>query len=84
MTETLTARIPLRVEQKLADYCARHGVTRTHTLVRALDEYLDRESGGGDAYALAADLIPKEGAAHLQSADARKLARLAFGGKRPR
>ena len=84
MAATLTARIPPRVEQKLADYCVRHGVTRTDALVRALDEYLERESGGGDAYALATDLIPKQGAAKLQSADVRKLARGAFRGKRPR
>ena len=84
MTDTLTARIPPRVQQKLAEYCVRHGVTRTDALVRALDEYLDRESGGGDAYALAADLIPKQGAAKLQSADVRELARRAFRGKRTR
>lgn len=84
MPRTLTARIPPRVEQKLADYCTRHGVTRTEALVRALDDYLDRRAGGGDAFALAADLIPQEGVRELQSREVRKLARAAFRGKRSR
>ncbi|MGH8224142.1 MAG: hypothetical protein ACREQZ_14330 [Woeseiaceae bacterium] len=72
------------MEQKLAEYCARQGVTRTEALVRALDAYLDAQSDGGNAYALAADLIPKRGATKLQSAEVRKLARSAFRGSRPR
>jgi hypothetical protein len=84
MADTLSARIPPRVEQKLAEYCVRQGVTRTETLVRALDEYLDRHAGGGDAYALAADLIPERGDPALQSDSVRKLARAAFRGSRTR
>jgi len=83
MSNTLNARIPLRVQQKLAEYCAKHGVTRTDATVRALDAYLDAQ-GGGDAYTLAADLIPKRGAPKLQSGAARKLARGAFRGPRAR
>jgi hypothetical protein len=84
MSRTLTARIPPRVEQKLAEYCTRQGVTRTEALVRALDQYLDRSSGGSDAFALAADLIPKRGAREIQSTQVRKLARAAFRGARSR
>jgi hypothetical protein len=84
MSRTLTARIPPRVEQKLAEYCARQGVTRTEALVRALDEYLGQRSGAGDAFALAADLIPKRGVRELQSSDVRRLARAAFRGARAR
>ncbi|TMH91715.1 MAG: hypothetical protein E6H42_09280 [Betaproteobacteria bacterium] len=84
MPDTLNARIPPRVEQKLAEYCAKHGLTRTDATVRALDAYLDREGSGGDAYALAADLIPKRGAPKLQSKAVRKLARSAFRGSRAR
>ena len=84
MSRTLTARIPPRVEQKLAEYCTRHGVTRTEAMVHALDDYLDRRAGGSDAYALAADLIPKLGVRDLQSREVRKLARAAFRGARPR
>ena len=84
MADTLTARIPSRVEQKLAEYCARQGITRTEALVRALDEYLDRRSGGGNAFALAADLIPKRGVRELQSRNVRRLARAAFRAPRSR
>lgn len=38
----------------------------------------------GNAYALAADLIPKRGAGELQSDSVRKLARAAFRGARAR
>jgi hypothetical protein len=82
MTGTLTVRIPSRMEQKLAEYCEQLGVTRTDAVVRALDDYLDRQSRGNDAYALAADLIPKRGAAKLQSGAVRKLARAAICGSR--
>jgi hypothetical protein len=84
MPNTLNARLPLRVEQKLAEYCAKQGVTRTDATVRALDAYLDSHAGGKDAYALAADLIPRRGARKLQSKAARKLARSAFRGSRAR
>lgn len=84
MRETLTARIPPRVEQKLAQYCLQHGVTRTAAVVRALDDYLDRQSGGSDAYALAADLIPEKGAAKLQSGSVKNLAHDAFRAARAR
>jgi hypothetical protein len=40
--------------------------------------------GGTNGYALAADLIPKRGVPELQSSAARKLAREAFRGSRPR
>ncbi len=84
MSSTLNARLPLRVEQKLAEYCAKHGVSRSEAAVRALDEYLDRQQAGADAYSLAADLIPSKGAPGLQSRAARKLARDAFRGTRAR
>lgn len=84
MADVINARVPSRVEQKLADYCAKRGVTRTEAVVRALDHYLDQEAGGASAYALAADLIPARGARELQSDNARELARKAFRGTRTR
>jgi len=84
MADTLNARLPPRVEQQLAEYCAKHGVTRTETVLRALDAFLEREAGGGDAWALAADLIPERGAPALQSRSVRRLARAAFRGTRAR
>jgi len=84
MSDTINARIPSRVEQKLAEYCARRGVTRSEAVVRALDSYLDSEAGGASPYSLAADLIPRRGVKRLQSDKVRQLARKAFRGARPR
>ena len=84
MSDTVNARIPLRVEQKLAEYCAKRGVTRSEAVVRALDRYLDSEAGGASPYSLAADLIPRRGVKALQSDKVRQLARKALGGSRPR
>jgi hypothetical protein len=84
MGATINARLPLRVEQKLAEYCAKRGVTRSEALVCALDHYLDQETGGVNGYSLAADLIPSQGVKEVQSDNARKLARRAFRGSRSR
>ena len=83
MANTINARIPPRLEQKLADYCAKRGVARSQAVVRALDSYLDKESAGPSPYSLAADLIPAKGAKAIQSANVRALARRAFRGPRP-
>ena len=84
MTDVINARVPPRVEEKLAEYCARRGVTRTEVVVRALDHYLDREAGGASAYSLAADLIPRRGAKEIQSSNVRELARKSFRAPRSR
>jgi hypothetical protein len=84
MSGTINARIPAQVEQKLADYCARSGLTRSQAVLRALQGYLDRAEGGTDAHSLAADLIPGKGTREIQSENVRKLARKAFRGSRAR
>jgi hypothetical protein len=84
MSSTINARLPLRLEQKLAEYCAKRGVKRSEAVVRALDHFLERESGGADAYSLIADLIPKEGVKSLQADSVRDLAGKAFRGTRTR
>lgn len=84
MSRTINARIPPRVEQKLAEYCAKRGVTRSQAVLQALEAYLDKAEGGAAPYALAADLIPAKGAADLQSDKVREIARRAFRGPRPR
>ena len=84
MRRTLNARLPLRIEQKLADYCTKRGVTRSEAVVRALDRYLDDEGGGVDGYSLAADLIPQRGVSEVQADKVRELARKAFRGSRSR
>lgn len=84
MSHTVNARIPPQIEQKLAEYCVKRGVTRSEAVLRALDNYLDREAGGVSPYALAADLIPRQGVKALQSGRVRALARRAFGASRTR
>ena len=78
---TINARIPKRVEQKLAEYCAKQGVTRSEAVVQALDSYLDQEVGGVSPYSLAADLIPQRGNKVIQSDRVRELVRKAFARK---
>ena len=80
----ITARIPPRVEQKLADYCVKHGVTRSQAVVHALDKYLDAETGVVDVAALAADLIPRRGMRRVQSDRVRELVRSNFARRRAR
>lgn len=84
MSNIINARIPPRIDQKLADYCAKRGVTRTQAVTHALDIYLDNETGGASAYSLAADLIPARGVKKLQSGNVRGRARKAFRGLRAR
>lgn len=82
MSSTINARLPPRIEQKLAEYCAKRGVNRSEAVVRALDRYLDGETGGVNAYALAADLIPAKGIKEVQADNVRELTRKAFRGSR--
>ncbi|HET8584995.1 MAG TPA: hypothetical protein VFS06_06560 [Casimicrobiaceae bacterium] len=84
MSSVINARLPLRVEQKLADYCAKQGVTKSDVVVRALNRYLNEQAGPVDAYTLAMDLIPAQGVPGLQSDDVRALAQRAFRASRSR
>jgi predicted DNA-binding protein len=84
MSRTINARMPPRVAQKLAEYCAKSGVTRSQAVLRALEEYLDKAEGGAVPYALAVDLIPAKGAPELQSDKIREIARRAFRAPRAR
>ena len=78
----INARLPLRLEQKLTEYCAKRGVKRSEAVLRALNQYLDNEGGGANAYSLAADLIPATGIREIRADNVRALARKAFRGPR--
>ena len=54
---TLSVRIPPRVEQELADYCARTGVSKSDAVKHALDQFLSGKSGDKSPYELMKDLI---------------------------
>lgn len=54
---TLSVRIPRRVEQELADYCAQNGISKSEAVKAALDKFLSAKSGEKSPYELAVDLI---------------------------
>lgn len=41
---TLSVRIPDKVEQELAEYCARHRITKSEAVKRALEQLLSKTS----------------------------------------
>ena len=54
---TLSVRIPPRVEQELAEYCAKHRVSKSEAVNRALDEFLSAQGSERSPYELVKDLI---------------------------
>lgn len=84
MRRTVNARITPHLEQKLAEYCAKRGMTRSEVVVQALDLHLDSTAAGLSAWSLAADLIPEQGVEKIQSSSVRDLARKAMRGTRAR
>ena len=46
---TLTVRLPHRVEQDLAEYCAAHGVSKSDAVKRALEDLLHAPATGKPA-----------------------------------
>ncbi len=84
MSHTVNARITPHLEQKIAEHCAKRGVTRSETVVHALSQYLDESTDGISAWSLAADLVPEHGVKAIQSDNASAIARKALRGKAPR
>lgn len=84
MSGVVNARIPKRVEQRLAEYCVRRGVTKSKVVVEALDRYLSAEQERPNFYSLIEDLIPRRGSKRIRSDRVRELARKAFVRKRSR
>ena len=82
---TLSVRIPPRVEQELADYCARNGVSKSEAVKDALDQFLGRKRGEHSPYELAKDLIgphTDETATEDVALHTKRLLRERFRGKR--
>lgn len=48
----VSVRLPLRVEQKLADYCVSHKVTRSDAIKQALEQMLEASAGRPSPYDL--------------------------------
>jgi Arc/MetJ-type ribon-helix-helix transcriptional regulator len=53
----LSVRIPPRIEQELADYCARNRVSKSDAVKDALEQFLSGKSSGTSPYELMKDLI---------------------------
>jgi hypothetical protein len=68
---TLSVRIPPRVEQELAEYCARNGVSKSEAVKHALDQFLAAQTGAQSPYELGKDLF----GAHTDEAPAEDIAR---------
>ncbi len=46
----ISVRLPPRVEQELAEYCASHKLTRSQAVKRALDGLLDQSAASSGVY----------------------------------
>jgi hypothetical protein len=56
----LSVRIPARVEQELADYCVKNGVSKSDAVKEALEQFLSGEGAERSPYELLKDLIGPE------------------------
>ena len=54
---TLTVRLPGRVEQQLAEYCVKRGMTKSNAVKLALERLLRAEAGEPSPYDLGKDLF---------------------------
>ena len=54
---TLSVRVPPRVEQELAEYCAKNKVSKSDAVKRALEEFLVAKKGTPSPYKLGSDLF---------------------------
>lgn len=79
---SLTVRLPPRIEQALATYCATHRVTKSEAVKQALDRLLSKRSGQASPYELGiggfgADDSPRADVAR----HTKRLIKERFGGK---
>jgi len=55
----ISVRLPPRVEQKLAEYCASHKVTRSEAVKRALAAMLEEGAAAASPYELGRELFER-------------------------
>ena len=55
----ISVRLPPRVEQKLADYCISHKITRSEAVKRALEEMLEGAGGKPSPYELGKEFFER-------------------------
>jgi hypothetical protein len=67
----VSVRLPPRVEQKLADYCASHKVTKSEAIKRALEQMLEATAGEASPFDLGRELFER----NLRTKPSRDVAR---------
>lgn len=83
-TVTLSVRIPWKVEQELAEYCAKHRMTKSEAVKHALDQFLGATATKRTPYELGKDFFgPRtdEGPAEDVARHTKRLLRERFRGK---
>jgi len=55
----ISIRLPPQVEQKLAEYCVVHRVTKSEAVKRALKQMLDANAKGASPYELGAEFFER-------------------------
>jgi predicted DNA-binding protein len=56
---SISVRLPPRVEQKLAEYCVSHKVTKSEAVKRALEEMLKGKEGKPSPYELGKEFFER-------------------------
>ncbi len=56
---TMSVRLPPGVEQRLADYCVSHKLTKSEAVKRALEELLDDKEGTPSPYDLGREFFER-------------------------
>lgn len=82
---TISVRLPPRVEQKLAEYCVSHKVTKSEAVKRALEQMLEANAGKPSPYELGREFFVRNERTKPTKDIARHLKRLLiehFRGKR--
>lgn len=74
----ISVRLPPRVEQKLADYCVSHNVTKSEAVKRALEHLFDRSGAPSDAYQASAGFRGSDKAAGDVARHSKRLLRQRF------
>lgn len=77
----LSVRLPPRVEQKLADYCALHGVSKSDAVRRAVEQMFERSAGEASAYELGRRFMGSDRRAGDVARRTKRLLRERFRGK---
>ena len=77
----ISVRLPPRVEQKLAEYCASHRLTRSQAVKRALEQLLEAQAPASSAYDSAKRFIGSDPRSGNVAGNVKRLLRERFRGK---